>query len=136
MQDYTVLLDSMPCHLGGRRWWFLCPRTSRRCGKLYLPNGGRRFWSRQAYGLVYQVQREVPLDRAHRSVARAYAKVGGIYRTAGVGWPQRPKGMHHRTYDRIMQEMFAGEDRLDAAFCVGAERILSRIASTGRRRRS
>lgn len=126
-QDYEVRLDSTPCQLGGIRWWFRCPRTARRCGKLYLPNGGYRFWSRQAYGLVYQVQREVPLDRAHRSIGRTYAKVGAEYRTPGADWPKRPKGMHHRTYERLTQEMFAGEDLLDTAFVAGADRILRQL---------
>src|SRR5271167_1982010 len=43
---------------GGRRWWFQCPRSYRKTTKLYLPNGGRHFWSRQAYGLGYACQRE------------------------------------------------------------------------------
>jgi hypothetical protein len=48
---------------GGRRWWFLCPRTGRRTTKLFLPNGGWHFWSRQAYGLGYACQREGRFDR-------------------------------------------------------------------------
>jgi hypothetical protein len=34
-----VCLESTPCHLGGERWWFLCPRCGRRAGKLFLPPG-------------------------------------------------------------------------------------------------
>jgi hypothetical protein len=48
---------------GGRRWWFLCPRTSRKSTKLYLPNGGWHFWSRQAYGLGYACQRDDRFSR-------------------------------------------------------------------------
>jgi hypothetical protein len=38
--DYKVRLVTTPCHLGGVRWWFLCPLTTngvscgRRVGKL------------------------------------------------------------------------------------------------------
>src|SRR6185503_19505754 len=38
-------------HFGGRRWWFMCPDAGKRVGILYLPEGERRFLSREAYGL-------------------------------------------------------------------------------------
>ena len=34
---------------GGRRWWFICPRTGRRVLKLHKPSGALTFASRQAY---------------------------------------------------------------------------------------
>jgi hypothetical protein len=37
--DLIRLIWTAPTY-GGRRWWFLCPRTGRRAGKLFLPNGG------------------------------------------------------------------------------------------------
>ena len=45
--DRVQLTSTQPT-FGGRRWWFLCPRTARRTTKLFLPNGGSHFWSRQA----------------------------------------------------------------------------------------
>jgi hypothetical protein len=47
VRDRIRLLWTVPT-FGGRRWWFQCPRTGRRTTKLFLPNGGRHFWSRQA----------------------------------------------------------------------------------------
>src|SRR5689334_12670859 len=57
-QVQRVQIVSTPCRFGGRRWWWLCPRTGRRCGKLYLPNGGMVFLSRGrgAYRLAYASQ--------------------------------------------------------------------------------
>ena len=44
---------------GCRRWWFICPSDGcRRTTKLYLPDGGWYFLSRQAYRLGYARQRE------------------------------------------------------------------------------
>jgi hypothetical protein len=37
--DYWIQLETTPQPFGGRRWWFVCPRTGRRAAKLYLPNG-------------------------------------------------------------------------------------------------
>src|SRR5919199_4326510 len=63
------LLWTVPTY-GGRRWWFQCPRTGRKVAKLYLPNGGWRFWSRQAYQLGYACQRETELDRLMRKARK------------------------------------------------------------------
>lgn len=55
--EYKVDLVTTPAPLGGKRWWFKCPVTGVRVGKLYLPEGEERFLSRQAYGLRYASQR-------------------------------------------------------------------------------
>ncbi len=51
--DYTIQLESSPCHLWGRRWWFLCPCRWNRCAKLYLQNNGI-FASRKTLDLSYE----------------------------------------------------------------------------------
>jgi hypothetical protein len=56
--DDKIYLATTRPHLGGLRWWFVCPRLNRRVRKLYLPLGGRHFWSRHAYQLAYASQRE------------------------------------------------------------------------------
>jgi hypothetical protein len=65
-QSYQVTLETSPQPFGGVRWWFLCPRTGQRCTRLYLPRGGHRFWSRQAWQLGYACQRETAQYRAQR----------------------------------------------------------------------
>jgi hypothetical protein len=42
VRDRVRLTWTAPTY-GGRRWWFLCPRTARRTTKLFLPNGGSHF---------------------------------------------------------------------------------------------
>jgi len=65
---------------GGLRWWMLCPRAGRRCGKLYLPNGGTLFLSRGgAYCLAYASQNGSAMDRSHGRLARLCRKMGGDY---------------------------------------------------------
>jgi len=49
-----VLLDSTPCHYGGERWWFICPDTGERVGKLYLAGRPPYFASRKAHNLTYR----------------------------------------------------------------------------------
>src|SRR5687767_4545662 len=45
----TVRLCFTVPHYGGKRWWMICPYRHIRVGKLYLPPGGDRFASRQAW---------------------------------------------------------------------------------------
>lgn len=60
--DYPVELVATPCHLGGVRWWFICPlaRNGVACGrrvrKLYL--NGRYFGCRHCHNLTYRSTQE------------------------------------------------------------------------------
>lgn len=98
---YPVHLDTTPCHMGGERHWFLCPASgcSRRVAVLY---GGAIFACRHCQRLAYPSQRERPGDRATRKADRIRAKLGwkaGILYGAEP-W-NKPKGMHHATFDRL-----------------------------------
>jgi hypothetical protein len=74
--DRVRLVWTTPTY-GGRRWWFICPRTARRTAKLFLPNGGWHFWNRQAYRLGYACQREGRFDRLQRRAAMLNRQLGG-----------------------------------------------------------
>ncbi len=76
VRDRVRLIWTVPTY-GGRRWWFQCPQTGRRTTKLYLPNGGRHFWSRQAYSLGYACQREDRFSRLQRRAAMLNRRPGG-----------------------------------------------------------
>ncbi len=94
----TVRLVFTEPHYGGRRWWMICPYRHNRAGKLYLPNGGDRFAGRRAWRLGYHIQRVGHRDRAFEKLFRLQKKLG-----CDQGWEaglRRPKGMHHRTYQR------------------------------------
>lgn len=57
-------LEALTQPFGGLAWYFRCPRTGRRCRKLYLPPGAHRFAARQAWRIGYLSQRQAPHDRA------------------------------------------------------------------------
>ncbi len=46
--NYWIQFETTPQPFGGRRWWFICPRTGRRAAKLYLPNGAKRWQAEQS----------------------------------------------------------------------------------------
>lgn len=56
-----IRIESRPMRYGGRRFYFVCPRTLRRCE--VLPMFGGVFACRQAHRLTYQSQSATPLDR-------------------------------------------------------------------------
>ena len=74
--DYRVRLTTTPLPWGGVRWWFVCPLNAnglgcgRRCGKLYLPPGGRYFGCRLCYDLTYESAQEAhKFDRFYAMLA-------------------------------------------------------------------
>jgi hypothetical protein len=97
---------------GGRRWWWICPRTGRRATKLYLPNGALTFASRQAYRLAYRCQRETNYDRALRRAFKLRDRLGA---DGGIGdYVAKPKWMRIKTYDRKLEEIWQAEGVVDA----------------------
>lgn len=110
--DYWVELETTPQPFGGRRWWFICPRTGDRVSKLYLPPGALTFASRRAYRLGYRSQRETPRDRALGRAFKLRHRLGGH---GGIGdYIAKPKGMRWATFEREMAKVEAAEATVTA----------------------
>lgn len=108
-------------HFGGKRWWMICPYQNIQVGKLYLPPGGDRFASRQAWRLGYQSQRDAARDRPFERLFRLQEKLG-----CKQGWesfPTRPKGMWQRTYERHLEHYW----ELDADCSIEMATLLKRL---------
>lgn len=99
----VVRLVATRPNYGGRRWWMICPFSSRRVAKLYLPPGGDRFASRNAWRLGYHSQRVSAADQPFEALFRFQKRLGGS-QGWGAGLPRRPKGMWRRTYERLWDE--------------------------------
>lgn len=117
----TVRLCFTVPHYGGKRWWMQCPYRNIRVGKLYLPPGGGRFASRQAWRLGYQCQRDATRDRPFERLFRLQKKLG-----CDQGWEAgliRPKGMWRRTFDQHMERYW----ELDAECAVEMQALVERL---------
>jgi hypothetical protein len=121
IDDKIFLATSRP-PFGGLRWWFVCPRLNRRVRKLYLPLGGRHFWSRRAYRLAYASQRETVHDRAMRRARKLTLKLGGD--PADDEYPDKPKRMRWTTYTRLMDKLIAADRVADERLIMHAARWL------------
>lgn len=105
--NYKVKLVRTYPRYGGVRFWFICPERGRRVSKLYLIPSYGRFVSRHVYKIYYASQMKSGLDRAIDKKWKLLDKVDGTY------FPQRPKGMHQKTFDRIMDKFIAQEELCD-----------------------
>lgn len=125
-QDQRIDLTGLPRPFGGFMWLAWCPLGGGLARKLYLPNGATRFASRSAYRLRYVVQSHTPMDRAHRRLGKLYRRLSGDYGGMHSAWPSKPKWMRWRTYQRLTEQIEAGNDALDAAFAPNMLRLIGR----------
>jgi hypothetical protein len=126
-QDYQVRLTTSPCHYGGYRWWWTCPLSGRRVAKLYLPPGATVFAARQVCRLGYLSQRLTALERSHERQGRLYQRLGDEYRVFEQARPSRPKRMHRRTYQRLIEELHAARALHRVIFEAAASTVLARL---------
>lgn len=107
--EYPVYLEWTACHLGGQRAWFRCP--VRGCGRrVAILFGGQVFACRHCHNLAYQSQREKCGDRAMWRANSIRARLGwgaGIANSEGC----KPKGMHWRTFNRLIAQYAAFANR-------------------------
>jgi len=103
-----VVLTWTVCNFGGERPWFVCPGAAcgRRVAVLYGP--GKYFLCRHCYDLCYESQRE---DKMHSALRRAQKIREGLGGSANMmkPFPEKPKGMHWRTYERLWWEHHEAE---------------------------
>lgn len=125
--DSQIELTTTRPHLGGVRWWFICPITKQRTCKLYLPDGAIQFAGRQAYRLTYLSQRKKGMDSVDYYQIKMYKKLGENYKWCWQTPPDRPKWMRQKTYDRLVDKIYIAMDRHDAVFDLEVARLLARL---------
>jgi hypothetical protein len=107
-----VELEWTPCNFGGERPWLIRPgvvngvRCGRRVAVLYGP--GKYFLCRHCYDLSYQSQRDNKVDRALHRAKKIREQLGGSA-SMMEPFPEKPKGMHWRTYERLWWEHHEAE---------------------------
>jgi hypothetical protein len=119
--EQRVPIVRTSCNYGGTRPWFLC-RCGRRAGVIYL-SGSPVFACRRCYRLCYGSQIEAQHYRLMSKAHRLRQKLTGT----ADGWgeePTRPKGMHRRTFDRLLGKLDACEEAADLAALVRFGRYL------------
>jgi hypothetical protein len=119
--EQRVSLVWTRCHLGGRRLWFRCSECGRRVAKLYMRDEVS-FACRQCCGLGYASQLEIPRHRAISQAQKIRMRLGGASANLLEPLPQRPRGMHRRTYYRRFTSALAAQERAIALMVDHLER--------------
>jgi hypothetical protein len=103
-----VSLDWTACKFGGERPWFICPAAG--CGRrvAHLYGLGRYFLCRHCYDLVYESQRDNAMYRGLHKAQAIRERLGGSANMTKP-FPEKPKGMHWKTYERLWWEHHEAE---------------------------
>lgn len=105
--EQRVPLQWTPCHFGGQRPWFTCSvyrngvYCGRRVAKLYA--AGKYFACRRCYNLAYASQSEDRSSRSMRNAQKIRERLGGGA-SMMEPFPDKPKGMHWKTYERLQDD--------------------------------
>jgi hypothetical protein len=126
--EQRIALVTLPRHLGGRQWFFVCPVTDRRASVLWLPRGAQQFASRHAWPgrVAYSSQFMTPMDRAHLGKERIKRRLIGELDLEQWDLPPKPKWMRWRTYHRYIERFDRYESMLDAGVLSRATKLLRR----------
>ena len=128
--DQFIRLTREPRRFGGGQWYFICPTTARLASVLWLPPGASKFASRQTWGrqVAYGSQFQTPHDRALTRAQDIRMRLGGhIYTSLDTPSPPKPKGMHWRTYDRLIDKSEAYEMTCNLHLMGFVERLKRRL---------
>ena len=107
--NYPVSIEWTKCHYGGLRAWFRCPAMGcgRRVAILYM---GSIFACRHCYRLGYDSQLLSASDRDLNNARAIRMRLGGTMNLCEP-YPDKPTGMHWRTYLRLCRKGTATELR-------------------------
>ena len=98
--SYSIRLDKTACHFGHYRHWWLCPSCSKRVAVLYCAG---TYVCRHCLSVPYGSQLQQPIDRLFSRADAIRQRLGwqsGIAHGSGT----KPKGMHSKTFDRLVTE--------------------------------
>lgn len=110
----VIPIEKTACNYGKMRYWFGCPICGKRAARLFLHGGSVADWKcRECANLVYRSQQATKgdfwtwYDKAATIAQKLnpdYWEDGFSYLlTSDICWlfPERPKGMHWKTYYRL-----------------------------------
>jgi hypothetical protein len=129
VREQKVPITWTTCRLGGRRPWFICSVYSggRYCGRrvALLYGAGELFACRRCYGLAYASQHEALHHRGLGKAPKIRMRLGGSPSML-EGFPDKPKGMHWETYDRLRRAHDIAEARSMAGIMQFVDRLQRR----------
>jgi hypothetical protein len=115
-----------PCAFGGRRPWFRCDVYSRGryCGRrvALLHSAVGPFACRHCLGLAYASQQEPVRERGIATARKIQMRLGGG-ESVTEAFPEKPKGMHWRRYNRLRRRHTQAFERSLVGLSKSVERL-------------
>jgi len=111
--EQMIYLRRVPCRFGGERIYWQCPCCYRRCEIVAMASHGCSWGCRRCLNLRYRSQGLGPADRAEQQSDKICARLGGEHEDGSI---YRPKGMRHRTFERLFARADALSQEADAMF--------------------
>lgn len=102
---HWIALTQTPCHFGGQRRWFVCPRCGNRMALLYMRHG--RFACRHCQQIAYQSQSG---DAEDRLVWRYHC-----LRDKVLNRKLLPPRSARRTFERFLKAAWLYDEMVDSA---------------------
>jgi hypothetical protein len=120
---YDVMVDWTPCNYGGKRPWWLCPCCGRRVAVLW---GGGTYACRHCQQINYESTRNTPESQAFARAGKVRKQLGWC---AGIANPPggRPKGMHQRTYERLLHHYYELANQAFGASSEAMDKVMGRL---------
>ena len=109
---YSIQLTTTAPHYGGLRYFWLCPKCSKRVSVLYCAG---TYVCRHCLSVPYGSQLQTKTDRIYSKLNALRDRLGwsvGIIN--GIG--SKPRYMHHSTYERLINEYERLEQKLIRTF--------------------
>ncbi|CAM5319817.1 hypothetical protein ECAE60S_00751 [Eoetvoesiella caeni] len=119
----SISLMWRPCHFGGKRLTLLCPYCCARLGYVLYHRGGA-YRCRRCAGLSYPSQQENVYLRSVSRANRVRAKIDPG-NTVMFPIPVKPKGMHKKTYQRLIAQVICNEGEIGRDGCTPLKGIVS-----------
>lgn len=88
-----VPIQLSTCRYGGVRLWFICPKCGKRVAIIYVDTVVA---CRGCLELHYQSEYEDDISRLQSKTRKIFDRISHNY--------VRPKGMHHKTYERLLSK--------------------------------
>jgi hypothetical protein len=110
-----VCLSWSSCNYGGKCPWFICPGKGcgRSVAKIYL--AGKYFLCRHCHDLAYSSQRQAKAFRLQDKAQKICRRLGAN-NCNDLFVASKPKGMHWRTYEKLVDE--AQEIELESFYAI------------------
>lgn len=120
----AIGLDETKTNYGSRKW-FLCPACGKRVAILYMK--GEYYKCRACHNLNYRSsQLSGDVGYYHYQLRKICMQLEAEYNPMAFYPPDKPKGMHWATYERLAKRYIHLKNKGDQLWLVGAARMLNR----------